>query len=174
MPTATSFRWKNEWRSVAAAHRLRNRFAMAPIRKSAFKPPRKPCQNRKSRRRTFMPSHALTVQVERGIYLIRGEKVMLDADLAWLYGVETKVLNRAVKRNEDRFPTDFMFQLTRDETEGLRLQIGTSKSRRGGRRYLPYAFTEQDVAMLSSVLHSVFFVEATTTNMYTLSLHDLF
>ena len=101
-----------------------------------------------------MPSHALTVQVERGIYLIRGEKVMLDADPAWLYGVETKVLNRAVKRNKDRFPTDFMFQLTRDETEGLRLQIGTSKSRRGGRRYLPYAFTEQGVAMLSSVLHS--------------------
>jgi hypothetical protein len=119
-----------------------------------------------------MPSDALTVQVERRIYLIRGEKVMLDADLASLYGVETKVLNRAVKRNKDRFPTDFMFQLTRDETEGLRLKIGTSteptargmpglrfqsgtsKSRRGGRRYLPYAFTEQGVAMLSSVLHS--------------------
>jgi hypothetical protein len=109
-----------------------------------------------------MPSDALTVQVERRIYLIRGEKVMLDADLAWLYGVETKVL----------IPTDFMFQLTRDETQGLRLQIGTSteptargmsalrfqsgtsKSTRGGRRYLPYAFTEQGVAMLSSVLHS--------------------
>lgn len=119
-----------------------------------------------------MPSDALTVQVERRIYLIRGEKVMLDADLASLYGVETKVLNRAVKRNKDRFPTDFMFQLTRDETEGLRLKIGTSteptargmpglrfqsgtsKSRRGGRRYLPYVFTEQGVAMLSSVLHS--------------------
>jgi hypothetical protein len=119
-----------------------------------------------------MPSDALTVQVERHIYLIRGEKVILDADLACLYAVETKVLNRAVKRNKDRFPTDFMFQLTRDETEGLRLQIGTStdptargmsglrfqfgtsKNRRGGRRYLPYAFTEQGVAMLSSVLRS--------------------
>ena len=159
MPTETSIRWKNGWRSAAAAHRRRNRFATAPIRRSAFKPPRKPCQNRKSRRRTFMPSDALTVQVERRIYLIRGEKVMLDADLAWLYSVETKVLNRAVKRNKDRFPTDFMFQLTRNETEGSRLQIGTSteptargmsalrfqsgtsKSGRGGRRqYCYYAY----------------------------------
>lgn len=119
-----------------------------------------------------MSSHALAIQVERRIYLIRGEKVMLDADLAWLYGVETKVLNKAVKRNRNRFPTDFMFQLTQAEAEGLRLQIGTSKdaipdgtpglrfqfgtskTKRGGRRYLPYAFTEQGVAMLSSVLRS--------------------
>jgi phage regulator Rha-like protein len=119
-----------------------------------------------------MPSDALTVQVERSIYLIRGQKVMLDHDLAALYGVPTKSLNLAVKRNAARFPNDFMFQLTRAEADGLRLQIGTSnesaslgvralrfqnetsKTKRGGRRYLPYAFTEQGVAMLSSVLRS--------------------
>jgi hypothetical protein len=137
-----------------------------------------------------MSSEALTVQVERCIYLIRGEKVMLDYDLAVLYGVPTKSLNLAVKRNAGRFPNDFMFRLSHAEAEGLRFQIGTSnsratesssalrfqsgtsnesagsqtpglrfqtetsKSRRGGRRYLPYAFTEQGVAMLSSVLRS--------------------
>jgi hypothetical protein len=93
-------------------------------------------------------------QVERLIHLARGEKVLLDADLAMLYGVETKVLNRAVKRNLGRFPPDFMFQLTAEEAANLRCQIGTSSSGYGGRRYLPYAFTEQGVAMLSSVLRS--------------------
>jgi hypothetical protein len=93
-------------------------------------------------------------QVERLIHLARGEKVLLDADLARLYGVETKTLNRAVKRNQSRFPQDFMFQLTTEEAVALRCQIGTSKAGRGGRRYLPYAFTEQGVAMLSSVLRS--------------------
>jgi len=88
------------------------------------------------------------------IYLIRGQKVMLDRDLAELYGVETKVLNQAVKRNSDRFPTDFMFQLTEEEWRILRSQIVTSKIGRGGARYLPMAFTEQGVAMLSSVLKS--------------------
>ena len=73
-----------------------------------------------------MPSEALTVQVERCIYLIRGEKVMLDYDLAVLYGVPTKSLNLAVKRNAERFPNDFMFRLTQAEAEGLRFQIGTS------------------------------------------------
>lgn len=92
--------------------------------------------------------------IEQAIYLIRGEKVMLDRDLASLYGVETKMLNRAVKRNLQRFPPDFMFQLTRDEAEALRCQIGTSNKGRGGRRYLPLVFTEQGVAMLSSVLNS--------------------
>jgi ORF6N domain len=87
------------------------------------------------------------------IYLIRGEKVMLDSDLADLYGVETKNLNKAVKRNPRRFPEDFMFQLSVEEFEALRFQIGTSNGR-GGRRTLPYVFTEQGVAMLSSVLHS--------------------
>jgi len=101
-----------------------------------------------------MTSEALALQVERRIYLIRAEKVMLDYDLAALYGVPTKSLNLAVKRNAARFPNDFMFQLTRAEAEGLRFQNETSKSRRGGRRYLPYVFTEQGVAMLSSVLRS--------------------
>ena len=93
-------------------------------------------------------------QVERLIHLARGEKVLLDSDLATLYGVETKVLNRAVKRNRSRFPQDFTFQLTAEEAANLRCQIGTSSSRYGGRRYLPFVFTEQGVAMLSSVLRS--------------------
>jgi hypothetical protein len=93
--------------------------------------------------------------IERRIYLIRERKVMLDSDLAELYQVETFNLNKAVKRNLDRFPQDFMFQLTKAEADVLRFQIGMSKpSGRGGRRYLPYAFTEQGVAMLSSVLNS--------------------
>lgn len=94
-------------------------------------------------------------RIEQAIYLIRGQKVMLDADLAQLYGVETFNLNKAVKRNLDRFPEDFLFQLTRDEWERLKFQSGMSKPQgRGGRRTLPYAFTEQGVAMLSSVLKS--------------------
>ena len=92
--------------------------------------------------------------VERQIYIIRGQKVMLDAVLAELYQVETKNLNKAVQRNVDRFPEDFMFQLTKEEFENLRFQIGTSSSGYGGRRYLPYAFTEHGVTMLSSVLSS--------------------
>lgn len=88
------------------------------------------------------------------IYLIREQRVMLDADLAELYGVLTKNLNLAVRRNERRFPEDFMFQLTTEETEALRLQIAASNTGRGGRRYLPFVFTEQGVAMLSSVLKS--------------------
>ena len=88
------------------------------------------------------------------IYVIRGQKVMLDSDLAALYGVETKALNRQISRNINRFPADFMFQLTPEEFESLRYQIGTSKEGRGGRRYLPHVFTEAGVAMLSSVLNS--------------------
>jgi len=81
--------------------------------------------------------------IEQKIYLIRGQKVMLDNDLAELYGVETFNLNKAVKRNIERFPVDFMFQLNKEEASALRFQIGISKSKgRGGRRYLPYAFTE--------------------------------
>ena len=87
------------------------------------------------------------------IYLIRGQKVMLDRDLAQLYGVETKVLVQAVKRNIERFPQDFMFRLDKKEFIDLRSQFVTSKNR-GGRRYLPYAFTEQGIAMLSGVLNS--------------------
>jgi len=86
------------------------------------------------------------------IYMIRGENVMLDKDLAEMYGVETKVFNQSVKRNKDRFPGDFMFRLTDKEYENLRSQIVTSSW--GGARYRPYAFTEQGVAMLSGVLNS--------------------
>ena len=92
-------------------------------------------------------------RIERSILLLRGERVLLDADLAELYGVSTKVLVQAMKRNLDRFPPDFMFQLTEDEFASLRSQIVTSKGR-GGRRYPPYVFTEHGVAMLSSVLNS--------------------
>ena len=88
------------------------------------------------------------------IYSLRNKRVMLDSDLAELYGVETKQLNRAVKRNLDRFPEDFMFILSDQEVTNLRCQIGTSSSSYGGRRYKPYVFTEQGVAMLSSVLQS--------------------
>ncbi|HLJ50860.1 MAG TPA: ORF6N domain-containing protein [Bryobacteraceae bacterium] len=92
--------------------------------------------------------------VERRIYLIRGRKVMIDREIAELYEVPTKVLNQAVRRNVDRFPADFMFQLTRPEADSLRSQIVTSNDGRGGRRYSPYAFTQEGVAMLSSVLRS--------------------
>ena len=93
--------------------------------------------------------------IEKKIYMIRGHKVMLDNDLAELYGVETKRLNEQVRRNPKRFPNDFMFQLTKEETESLRSHFATLKSGRGKhRKYLPYAFTEQGVAMLSSVLNS--------------------
>ncbi len=87
------------------------------------------------------------------VFFVRDEKIMLDADLARLYGVTTGNLNKAVKRNQARFPGDFMFQLTDKETESLIFQSGRSKGR-GGRRHRPYAFTEQGVAMLSSVLNS--------------------
>lgn len=111
-------------------------------------------------------------RIEQRILVIRGQKVMLDSDLAELYGVETKVLNRGVRRNIDRFPGDFMFQVTAKEFEGLRCHFGTSSlksqfgtSNRGGRRYLPLAFTEQGVAMLSSVLRSRRAVQVNVTIM---------
>ena len=93
-------------------------------------------------------------RIQNSIFLIRGEKVLLDSQLAELYQVPTKTLTQAVKRNADRFPEDFMFRLTEAELKSLRCQIGTSNIGRGGSRYLPYAFTEQGVAMLSSVLRS--------------------
>ena len=93
-------------------------------------------------------------RVERRIIVMRGENVMLDDDLARMYGVETRTLVQAVKRNAKRFPPDFMFRLSRDEFEALRSQLGMASKGRGGRRYPPYAFTEQGVAMLSSVLRS--------------------
>ena len=98
---------------------------------------------------------AIVIPLERiaeRIYLIRGESVMLDSDLATLYEVETGALVRAMKRNLDRFPEDFAFQLTEEEFEDLRCQTGISSW--GGRRYAPYAFTEQGIAMLSGVLRS--------------------
>lgn len=102
-----------------------------------------------TRRTRLTPS-----RIEALIVLIRGEKVILDSDLAALYRVDTSALNRSVKRNFSRFPPDFMFQLTAKEGRALRCQIGISKLSRGGRRYLPRVFTEQGVAMLSSVLNS--------------------
>lgn len=93
-------------------------------------------------------------RIEQAIYIIRGQKVMFDEDLAELYGVLTKALNQTVNRNRERFPSDFAFQLTHEEWAILRSQFVTSKIIRGGRRYLPYVFTEQGVAMLSSVLRS--------------------
>ena len=93
-------------------------------------------------------------KIETMIYTIRGQRVMLDSDLAELYVVETGALNRQVKRNAERFPGDFMFQLSVEEYESLRCQIGISKSGKGGRRYHPLVFTENGVAMLSTVLKS--------------------
>ena len=93
-------------------------------------------------------------EIENLIYTIRGKQVMLDSDLAKLYQVETKNLNKAVKRNIERFPQSFCFQLTEEEAENLRFQIGTSSLSYGGRRYLPYVFTEQGVAMASAILRS--------------------
>jgi hypothetical protein len=99
--------------------------------------------------------------IQNMIYEVRGQKIMLDSDLALLYGVETRTLNQAVKRNAMRFPQDFMFKLTEDELESLRFQFGTSNltsqfvtSSWGGKRKLPHVFTEQGIAMLSSVLKS--------------------
>jgi len=88
------------------------------------------------------------------IYLVRGRKVMLDRDLAELYGVETKVLKQAVRRNINRFPSDFMFEMTTEELEDWRSQFVTSKEDRQGLRYAPFCFTEQGVTMLSCVLNS--------------------
>lgn len=102
------------------------------------------------RRRERLKEISLLSSIEHRIVLIRGRKVMLDNDLAYLYEIETKSLTRQVRRNIKRFPEDFMFRMTHEEF--LRCQIGTSK--RGGRRYHPYAFTEQGVAMLSTVLNS--------------------
>ena len=97
---------------------------------------------------------APVVQADTLIRLVRGQRVMLDSDLAALYGVETKGLKRAVRRNAERFPADFMFQLTAEEVETLRCQIGTSNIGRGGSRYLPFVFTQEGIAMPSSVLRS--------------------
>lgn len=101
------------------------------------------------------------------IYIFRGVKVMIDSDLAELYGVETKVLNQAVKRNIERFPTDFMFHLDKEEFDCLRSQFVTSN--RGGQRYLPNVFTEHGILMLSSVLNSVKAIQVNIQIMRTFS-----
>jgi hypothetical protein len=103
---------------------------------------------------------AVIEEIEEKIYVIRGQRVMLDSDLAHIYQVETGALNRAVKRNLARFPSDFIFQLSDEETESLRCQIGISNKGRGGRRYSPYVFTEHGAVMLASVLNSPTAVEA--------------
>lgn len=100
------------------------------------------------------PKILVRAQVDRPILTIRGERVMLDADLADVYGVTTKALNQAVKRHPDRFPEDFRFQLTAEEAGSLRSQIVTSKEGRGGRRYLPWAFTEHGAIMVAALLNS--------------------
>lgn len=118
--------------------------------------------------------------IQSKIFEVRGMKVMLDFDLAELYEVETKNLNLSVKRNGRRFPPDFMFQLSKSEWESLRLQIETSK-KRGGTRYLPHAFTEQGVAMLSGILNSEKAIDVNNSIMrafvfirqYTLTYKDL-
>jgi len=92
--------------------------------------------------------------IEGKIFLIRGQKVMIDRDLAELYGVETRVLKQAVKRNIKRFPSDFMFELSKEEFDNWRSQFVTSNSDKIGLRFKPFAFTEQGIAMLSGVLHS--------------------
>ena len=92
--------------------------------------------------------------IKQKIFIVRGQKVMIDRDLAELYQISTKNFNKAVKRNMSRFPIDFMFSLTREEYKNLRFQFGTSSFSHGGSRYLPYVFTEHGVAMLSSVLNS--------------------
>lgn len=110
-----------------------------------------------------------TVIIQQKIYEIRGEKVMLDKDLASLYQIEVKRLNEAVKRNIRRFPSDFMFQLTKEEWSNLKSQFATSSW--GGVRKLPYAFTEQGVAMLSSVLNSEIAIEVNIAIMRTFLLY---
>lgn len=99
-------------------------------------------------------------EIERSIYLIREQRVMLDEDLAILYGVTTKRLNEQVRRNLNRFPGDFMFRLNNQEVTRLRSQIATSKMGRGGRRYRPYAFTEHGAVMLANILSSKVAVDA--------------
>lgn len=107
-----------------------------------------------------MSETAPVYTIENAIHVIRGQRVMLDSDLARFYGVTTKGLNQALQRNVDRFPIDFAFQLTREEFTTLRSQIVTSNVGRGGRRYQPWAFTEHGVIMLASVLSSPIAVQA--------------
>jgi hypothetical protein len=108
----------------------------------------------------FVTSHRRIANLESAIHLIRGQRVMLDSDLATIYGVSTRQLNQQLKRNRDRFPDDFAFQLRREEYRTLMSQIVTSKEGRGGRRKLPWVFTEHGAIMLASVLNSEIAVQA--------------
>ena len=110
-------------------------------------------KNEQEQTTDIIPTIAETKEIRSLIYVVRGQQVMLDSDLAMLYQVETKVFNQAVSRNIERFPDNFRFQLTKEEFDALRSQIATSNGR-GGRRYRPYMFTEQGIAMLSGVLRS--------------------
>ena len=121
------------------------------------------CSHADAFRKLIVPIALLTQK----IYFVRSARVMLDADLARLYGVATKNLNKAVKRNMRRFPQDFMFQLSPNEMRNLRFQMGTSRKGPGGRRYAPYALTEQGIAMLSSVLRSARAVQVNVAIMRT-------
>ena len=112
--------------------------------------------------------HELTIPIHHRIYTLRGKQIMLDSDLAALYEVETKVFNQAVKRNSERFPEDFMFQLTEKEYESLRSQFVTLETGRGKhRKYMPYAFPENGVYMLSAVLKSKIAIEVSIEIMRT-------
>ncbi|MBC7464644.1 MAG: ORF6N domain-containing protein [Bdellovibrio sp.] len=104
-------------------------------------------------------SETSKIEIEKCIFIVRKQKVTMDSDLARIYGVTTKKLNKAVKRNSERFQPDFMFQLSTTESENLRFQLGTS-SGYGGRRYLPYVFTEHGAWMLGNILNSSTAIEA--------------
>lgn len=121
---------------------------------------KQPTNNITKQQMEIIPSTLTEEYIRHRIYTIRGVQVMIDRDLAEMYGVETGQLNRQVKRNADRFPEDFMFQLTKEDVESLKCQNGTSNGR-GGVRYLPYAFTEEGVSTLATVLHSA---QATQTH----------
>ncbi|MFM9422801.1 MAG: hypothetical protein RIR06_1262 [Bacteroidota bacterium] len=101
-----------------------------------------------------MEQNLIKSEIDSRIFTIRGMQVMLDSDLALLYGTETKFINRALSRNQNRFPADFAFRISQEEFENLRCQFGTSNTSRGGRRYLPFVFTEQGVSMLSAVVNT--------------------
>ena len=118
-----------------------------------------------------MEQNLIKSEIESRIFTIRGMQVMLDSDLAKLYNVETKALNQTVKRNLERFPESFRFQLSENEMQNLRSQIVTSRKIHGGRRYLPFLFTEQGVAMLSAVLKSSVAVAVSIENLKKFSKH---
>lgn len=142
---------------TAGSSSARPQRQLGPTRRQRHPRQRHPNGKTKHRARDSMAEKVIAVaakQIEQRIFLIRGQKVMLDRDLAELYGVDTRALKQAVRRNIERFPDDFMFELTKDELANWRSHIVISKGDKMGLRYSPMAFTEQGVAMLSSVLKS--------------------